>query len=172
MLSQRIRFLKKNNVTWFGRMFGLGRLVEDPAREVSDVYWWNYFGPGFVERWADRLESLGVKQVETPAGAVAIWATDSPFVYNPKVRTLGAYPWKRDFYEALGEDVFMWEGQQQRAPGEVVPSWDDHHRVAGVDVASLPGPERPMVRRGLVPRIVVLKDQPHLEEPDDHSTMS
>ena len=166
LVEQRIRLLKKNAVTSLGRLFGVGRSVEEPSREIPDVYWWNYFGPAFVERWASRLESLGVKQLRTPTGAKVIWATDSPFVYNPRARSLGAYEWKRPFYDALGKDVFMWEGQQQRAPGEVVPNWDDHHRAAGVDVPSLPSPERPVIKSKILPRVVVSKDTPPLEEPD------
>jgi hypothetical protein len=169
MLMQRVHFLQKNAVTWLGRVFGVGRAMEDQAREVSDVYWWNYFGPAFVERWGRRLESIGVNHVITTTGAVVIWATHSPFVYNPKARSLGGYEWKRPFYEALGKDVFMWEGQQQREPGEVVPSWDDHHRAAGVDAASLPRPEPPIAKGRFLPRIVVLKNRRPLDEPADPS---
>ena len=167
MTTQRIRFLKKNASTWIGRLGGVGRVMEDQQREVSDIYWWNYFGPAFVERWGGRLESLGVKQTKTPAGAIVIWATDSPFVYDPKVKKLGAYEWKHPFYEALGKDVFMREGQTQREPGEVVPSWDDQHRAAGVDVSSLEGPEPPAIKGGgLLPRVVVLNESAQAEEPD------
>jgi hypothetical protein len=164
--AQRIRFLKKNAVTWFGRLTGVGRVLEDQDREVPDVYWWNYFGSSFVERWAGRIDSLGVKQVRTPAGGVVIWATDSPFVYDPKAKKLGDYSWKRPFYDVLGADVFMWEGQKQRKPGEVVPSWDDHHRAAGVDVRTLAGAEPPSMKAHLLPRVVVLKQQAPPEEPD------
>jgi hypothetical protein len=122
------------------RILRAGRVVDDPSREVRDVYWSNYFGPAYVDRWAGRMESLGVKQFKTAAGGCVVWSTDTPFVHDPKARTLGAYEWKRPFYEALGNDTFMWEGQKQREPGEVVPRWDDHHRAAGVDVALLPGP--------------------------------
>ena len=165
--AQRVRFLKKNAVTWLGRLTGVGRVLEDQDREVPDVYWWNYFGSSFVERWAGRIDSLGVKQVRTPAGGVVIWATDSPFVYNPRAKKLGDYSWKQPFYEVLGADVFMWEGQKQREPGDVVPSWDDHHRAAGVDVSALAGAEPPPIKGRLLPRVIVLKQQAPLEEPDD-----
>jgi len=165
--AQRIRFLKKNAMTWFGKLTGVGRVLEDQVREVPDVYWWNYFGPSFVERWAGRIDSLGVKQVKTAAGGVVIWATDSPFVYDPKVKKLGDYSWKRPFYDVLGADVFMWEGQKQREPGEVVPSWDDHHRVAGVDVSALTGAEPPSMKGRFLPRVVVLRQQAPPDEPDN-----
>jgi len=163
---QRIRFLKKNAVTWLGRLSGVGRVLEDQAREVPDVYWWNYFGPSFVERWAGRIDSLGVKRVKTAAGGVVIWATDSPFVYDPKVKKLGDYWWKHPLYDVLGGDVFMWEGQKQREPGEVVPSWDDHHRAAGVDINSLAGAEPPSMKRRFLPRVVVPKQPAAPEEHD------
>lgn len=165
--AQRIRFLKKNAVTWFGRLTGVGRVLEDSEREVPDVYWWNYFGPSFVERWAGRIDALGVKQVRTPAGGVVIWATDSPFVYDPKVKKLGDYSWKRPFYDVLGADVFMWEGQKQREPGEVVPNWGDQHKAAGVDVSALAGAEPPSIKGRFLPRVIVSKQQAPLEEPDD-----
>jgi hypothetical protein len=164
--AQRIRFLKKNAVTWFGRLTGVGRVLEDPAREVPDVYWWNYFGPSFVERWAERIDSLGVKQVKTAAGGVVIWATDSPFVYDPKIKKLGDYSWKHPFYDVLSGDVFMWEGQKQREPGEVVPSWGDHHRAAGVDSSTLAGAEPPSMKGRFLPRVVVLKQPAPPDEPD------
>ena len=164
--AQRIRFLKRNAVTWLGRLTGVGRVLEDPAREVSDVYWWNYFGPSFVERWAGRIDSLGVKHVKTAAGGVVIWATDSPFVYDPKIKKLGDYSWKHPFYDVLGGDVFMWEGQKQREPGEAVPNWDDHHRAARVDVSSLAGAEPRSMKGRVLPRVVVLKQPAPPEEPD------
>jgi len=164
--AQRIRLLKRNATTWLGRLAGVGRVLEDQAREVPDVYWWNYFGPSFVERWAERIDSLGVKQVKTAAGGVVIWATDSPFVYDPAATKLGDYSWKHQFYDVLGGDAFMWEGQTQREPGEVVPSWDDHHRAAGVDISTLAGAEPPSMKGRFLPRIVVPKQEAPPEEPD------
>jgi hypothetical protein len=32
---------------------------------VRDVYWINFFGPAYVERWAGRLDGLGVRSVAT-----------------------------------------------------------------------------------------------------------
>ncbi len=152
MVLQRVRLLKKNAVTWLGRLSGVGRGMEDLARELPDVYWWNYFGPAYVERWGDRLKTVGVKRTTTPGGAMAIWATETPFVFDPRARRLDSYEWKRTFYEALGEDVFMREGQRQREPGEVVPSL---------------GPQSPPVKARLLPRVVVLRDAAPLDEPDD-----
>ena len=153
MVLQRVRLLKKNAVTWLGRMgSGVGRVTEDLARELPDVYWWNYFGPAYVERWGARLETLGVKRTKTPGGAMAIWATETPFVFNRNARRLDSYDWKRPFYEALGEDVFMREGQRQREPGEVVPSL---------------GRQMPPVKTRPLPRVVILKDAAPPDEPDD-----
>lgn len=167
MLAQQVRLQAKNAHSWFGRLVRAGRVVEDPEREIRDVHWWNYFGPAFVERWGTRLDAIGVKRTRTPGGAIAIWATESPFVYDAKVRTVGGYAWKRPFYEALGGDVFMWEGQRERGPGEVVPSWGDHHRASGVDVAGLTGKERPVAKARLLPRVIVLPDAQPLQEPED-----
>src|SRR5437870_3810281 len=70
------------------------------------------------------------------------------------------------FYDVLGGDTFMWEGQTQREPGEVVPSWDDHHRAAGVDISTLAGAEPPSMKGRFLPRIVVPKQEAPPEEPD------
>ncbi|HEV2172245.1 MAG TPA: hypothetical protein VGR71_01705 [Nitrospira sp.] len=167
MATQRIGHLRKNAQTWIGKLLQAGRVVCDPEREILDVHWWNYYGPAFVDRWKDRLDSLGTKRVKTPTGALVIWATETPFVYDPKIRTVGGYPWKRPFYEALGNDAFMWELQRQRGPGEVVPSWNDHHRAAGVDMVSLPSSHAPIAKARILPRVVVLKNAEPMEEPDE-----
>jgi hypothetical protein len=160
MLAQQARLLERNTGSIFSRIFRAARVVDDPEREVKDVYWWNYFGAAYVERWAVRMDGLGVKQVKTPRGARVIWSTDSPFVYKPEMRRVGGYEWKLPFYEALGKDTFMGEGQTQHGAGDLVPTFADHQRVAGVDIASLEGPEPPVVKRALLPRIVVLRERP------------
>jgi hypothetical protein len=105
------------------------RLQADLARELPDVYWLNYFGPGFVEHWGERLDTLGVRRDHTPAGAVVIWATETPFVHDASVHAISDYAFKRPFYEALGFDTFMSETQRRGEPGEHVPALDVHRRL-------------------------------------------
>ncbi len=92
---------------------------------VRDVYWINYFGPSYVERWGDRLSGLGVRQAETVNGGRVIWAAESPFLYDEAVGSTSDYAWKQPFYDALGRDTFV--HLRQLAP-RGVPSWDDHRR--------------------------------------------
>jgi hypothetical protein len=93
---------------------------------VRDVYWLNYFGPAYLERWGKLVDGLGVRSERTSNGGLVIWATESPFVYDEGIESFTAYPWKQPFYEALGRDTFVnaigasWD---QR-----VPTREDHLR--------------------------------------------
>ena len=170
MLDQRLHLLQRSSGPIFGWIFHAGRAAHDRDRELPDVHWWNYFGPAFVERWDGRMDGLGARQATTPAGARVIWSTASPFVYDPSASWLGAYAWKRPFYMALGDDTFMREGQKRGAVGELVPTWADHYRAAGVDVSTLEGPEPPVIKGGLFPKVVRLRERPadtvDSDEPD------
>jgi hypothetical protein len=98
-------------------------------RMVSDVYWVNYFGPAFVDRWGStRFEGLGVRQAARPTGAIAIWATETPPVVEPGYRRLGDYVFKRPFYDAFGTRSFTRESLDLPEPGEVVPTLHEHRR--------------------------------------------
>jgi len=98
-------------------------------RIVSDVYWVNYFGPGYVERWGlDRLMAIGVRSVVRPSGAVAIWATEMPLPVDATCLRLADYPFKASFYEALGRRTFTLESLDLPEPGEVVPTLHDHRQ--------------------------------------------
>jgi hypothetical protein len=107
---------------------------EDPLytildRMVSDVYWVNYFGPAYVERWGvGRLQSIGVRSEVRPSGAIAIWATEMPPLVDPACRRLADYPFKASFYEALGRRTFTLESLHEPEPGEVVPTLHEHRR--------------------------------------------
>lgn len=92
---------------------------------LRDVYWLNYYGPAFIERWGERLSGLGVRQERTPNGGIVIWATDTPFMYREDVGSFMDYPWKQPFYEALGRDTFV---HPLQPPGQYVPTREDHLR--------------------------------------------
>ena len=96
-------------------------------RMVSDVYWVNYFGPAYVERWGlERLQAMGIRSVARPTGAVAVWATELPPPVDPTCRMLGDYPFKASFYEALGRRTFTLESLDLPERGEVVPTLHEH----------------------------------------------
>ena len=96
-------------------------------RMVSDVYWVNYFGPAYVERWGlERLQAMGIRSEVRPTGAVAIWATEMPPPVDPTCRLLGDYPFKASFYEALGRRTFTLESLDLPERGEVVPTLHEH----------------------------------------------
>ncbi len=97
------------------------------AQFVEDVFWVQFYGPSFLAKWGrDALSGVGVEQRRTDNGGVVVVATATPFEFDPLAEELGAYEWKRPFYEALGRDVFLTEGQVLREPGEVVPTYYDH----------------------------------------------
>jgi hypothetical protein len=108
----------------------------DYEREIPDVYWLNYFGPGYVEFFGARLEHVGVRRVRTENGGLLVWATETPFVLERGSRVVD-YGFKQPFYEALGRDAFRSEDQLRGAPGEHVPTFDVHRRHA-----SLPSRQR------------------------------
>jgi hypothetical protein len=105
-------------------------------REIPDVYWLNYFGPGYVEYFGPRLERIGMRRVRTENGGLLVWATETPFVLERASR-VADYEFKQPFYEALGRDAFRSEDQLRGAPGEHVPTFDVHRRHA-----SLPSAQR------------------------------
>jgi hypothetical protein len=94
---------------------------------LRDVYWLNVFGPAFVERFGDRLDSLGVRRDRLSNGGLVVWATPTPFVYDESLSYLD-YPWKQPFYQALGREAFV---HPLMGSGGVVPGPDDHRRLAG-----------------------------------------
>jgi len=103
-------------------------------RVVSDVYWVNYFGPAFVDRWGiDRFEAIGRRLTRRPSGAVAVWAADAPPGVDPTVERLTDYPWKAPFYAALGIDAFTHETTAAPEPGQFVPTLQDHRAHGSTD---------------------------------------
>ena len=89
-------------------------------RELSDVHWLNYWGPGYVEFWGEKLEGLGVRRDRTANGGVIIWSAQTP------LETIDGEPIRA----ALGRDVFAADRARRGEPGELVPSYEMHRRFA------------------------------------------
>lgn len=106
------------------RAFGTG-LFAQVDRELPDVMWLNYFGPSWLKR-TGRLLGLGYDQTRTSNGGVVLQTTETPFVFEPDAHPILGYPWKQPLIGALGKDTFKWSGQVQAAPGQLVPSWEEH----------------------------------------------
>jgi hypothetical protein len=53
------------STTWCSRA---GRSPTDFERELPDLYWLNYLGPGCVSYFGDRLGTLGVRREPTKTG--------------------------------------------------------------------------------------------------------
>lgn len=99
--------------------------------EIPDVYWLNYFGPGYVEFFGARLERIGVRRTRTKTGGLLVWAAETPFVFE-RVNSIAEYGFKQPFYEALGRDTFRYETQHRGRPGQRVPTFDVHRRHASL----------------------------------------
>jgi hypothetical protein len=103
-----------------------------PDREIQDVYWLNYFGPGYIEFWGeDKVNELvkGYEEVNQFAdGAICIQTTPLPTKADPAITGIKDYPWKRHFYEVLGYNTFMHETYEGGAPGQYVPTLDVHRK--------------------------------------------
>jgi hypothetical protein len=104
-----------------------GRPPTDFERELPDVFWLNYLGPGYVSYFGDRLRTLGVRRESTKTGGLLIWATETPFVLE-SVRSVADYAWKRPFYDALGRETFRSETERRGVPGDRVPMFPAHRR--------------------------------------------
>jgi hypothetical protein len=108
-----------------------GRVFPDFERELPDVYWLNFFGPAYVERWGARLDGLGVRRGRV-AGGLLVWATETPSAVA-KGAAITDYPFKQGFYTALGRDTFMSEAQRPGERGKNVPTFDAHRRHAALN---------------------------------------
>ena len=101
-------------------------------RALPDVFWLNYFGPALVERFGrDRFPGLGVRQAPTANGGLVVWATETPFVFDPGAQRMTDYGWKRPFYEALGADAILSEDWNDPGAGVRVPTYQEHRRFTG-----------------------------------------
>lgn len=101
----------------------------DYERELVDIFWLNYFGSAYRERWGARLADLGVRQDEVTGGGVVIWAAPTPFDEDRLARE------RQRFIERLGQDTFVVSRSRRGEPGELVPFFAEHQRHA-------PGGER------------------------------
>lgn len=104
---------------------------------VRDVYWVNYFGPAFVDRWGARLDDVGVDQWPTANGGRVVMACDDPDELEPQAgdgddlgRLTDPAP-KHSFYEALGKDTFLHRDMTVGAAGEHVPTVAEHRAATG-----------------------------------------
>lgn len=98
-------------------------------RALPDLYWLNFFGPAYLERWgSEALDEVGVRQASTANGGRVVWATDTPFVFDPSAQRLTDYAWKMAFYERLGMDTILHENWTDPGAGVRVPTYQDHRR--------------------------------------------
>ena len=100
--------------------------------EIGDVYWLNYFGPGYVEFWGEQKinhlsEKYQVKHFSNDA--ICVQTATDPQYADDTATSITDYPWKKHFYEVLGYDTFMHEAQKQGKQGQHVPTLDAHRQI-------------------------------------------
>ena len=99
---------------------------------INDLYWLNYFGPAYLERWGQATDGLGVRRQRTANGGLLIWATPTPFTFDAGAQRMTDYAWKRPFYDGLGWDTIIHEEWHDPGHGVRVPSYEEHRRfIAG-----------------------------------------
>jgi hypothetical protein len=98
---------------------------------LTDLFWLNYFGPAYLDRWGTAPEQLGVRREPTANGGLIVWATPTPFTFDASARQMTGYAWKRPFYDALGWDSILHEDWRDPGRGVRVPSYEDHRLFYG-----------------------------------------
>ena len=119
MYVQRNEFMEKS-----GPLLG-ARLFPDFNRELPDVYWLNYFGPGYVEHWGkDNVDALSAEyELHWSANTgFCVVTTPRPVTPDPDINGITDYPFKKHFYDVLGLDTFIYENQERGYPGQYVPT--------------------------------------------------
>jgi hypothetical protein len=123
-LASFFKSLAETSDAFYGRVFRFtsNDQLQPPVfdHELWDVHWLNYFGPGYVEFWGDRLDGLGVRRERTTNGGVIVWGAATPMSAIDG----------QSFRTALGSEVFMIGRARRGEPGELVPSYEVHKRFA------------------------------------------
>jgi len=123
-LAMFFKALVEESDAFYGRVlrFTTNDQMEPPVfdRELWDVHWLNYWGPGYVDSWGARLDGLGVRSERTANRGLIVWAAETPIDPIDGQR----------FRAALGRDVFMVGRERRGEPGELVPFYDAHKSFA------------------------------------------
>jgi len=112
-----------------------GRVSATPGRpdecDLGLPRWLSLFGPAYVDFFGrDRIGQLGVRVEWTANGGAVVWATPTPFVFDPSARATVDYPFVARWIEVLGSDTVVHETQTSGQPGEYVPRLVEHYRRA------------------------------------------
>jgi hypothetical protein len=99
---------------------------------IRDIYWLNYFGPGYKEFWGkEKIEKLlkGYSDVIIfKDGAFCVQTMPNPVKADLSIKRTIDYPWKKHFYEVLGYNTFVHETQIRGEKGQYVPILDVHRK--------------------------------------------
>ena len=121
----RLAGYRARTLPWDGHL-----ILDDHLLPLPD--WLTYLGVAYVGFFGrDRVEQLGQRVRWTANGGAVLWATSSPFVHDPQVGTIAAFPFYRRWLEVLGwETVDHEHNLMAQGPGELVPLMAEHVRSA------------------------------------------
>ena len=120
MVTQRSIYLAKCAENIFDR-----KNQPDFGVEISDIYWLNYFGPGYVDFWGkDKITALenAYNVTHDANGGIVVQTTEEPVFADDTVDNISGYEFKQPMYEILGHNTFMHETHQPGKRGENVPT--------------------------------------------------
>lgn len=86
----------------------------DLERELRDVFWLNWFGAPFVDRFPALSSMPGATR--RPGGGVLVRTTPGPWTFEPAAQAPDYYVWKRPLYAVLGREAFAPHGAAGRLP--------------------------------------------------------
>ena len=105
--------------------------VPDFDMELPDIYWLNYFGPGYVDFWGEEKIAALKKAypvTEDTHRGILVDATGEPVFADDAITRITAYDFKKSMYEILGYNTFMHETHQPGDRGENVPTLEYHRQ--------------------------------------------
>jgi len=111
------------------------KTIPDFDREIQDIYWLNYFGPGYVNHWEkNKVEALAIEYevIHLENDGICVQTTREPVIADKSMRKITDYPFKKHFYEILGYNTFMHEYHQPGVLGEYVPTLEYHRSLLDV----------------------------------------
>ena len=93
--------------------------------ELNDIFWLNYYGPGYVVFWGkDKIIALKKEYncTHDANGGIVIQTTEKPMFADDSIDKISDYGFKQSMYEILGHNTFMHETHQPGKRGENVPT--------------------------------------------------
>ncbi len=106
--------------------------LPDYNAELNDIFWLNYFGPGYVSHWGkERIKALEKAYDVTVDcnNGILVQTTAKPMIADENISKITDYDFKKALYEVLGSNTFMHETHQKGNWGEHVPTLEEQRKL-------------------------------------------